>query len=64
MLTTALVIAPVIVFAVLWCWVPRTDRIRAPDAEDYGEPVINRGQFAHALRRADRPPYDDPGAKL
>jgi hypothetical protein len=64
MLPTAIVIALVIVCVALWSWVPRTDRIRAPDAEDYGEPVINRGQFAHALRGTDRPPYDDPGAKL
>jgi hypothetical protein len=64
MVTTAAVIAVAIVCVALWGGVRRTEHIRAPDAEDYGEPVINRGQFAHALRRPDRPPYDDPGAKL
>jgi hypothetical protein len=53
-----------VVLVALWCGVRRTDRIRAPMAEDYGEPVINRGQFAQALRDPRRPPYDDPGAKL
>ena len=64
MITIAAVAVVAFVLVALWCVVPRSDRIRAPDAEDYGEPVINRGQFAHALRRPDRPPYDDPGAKL
>jgi hypothetical protein len=58
------VVAVLVVLVALWCGVRRTDRIRAPMAEDYGEPVINRGQFAHALRDPRRPPYDDPGAKL
>jgi hypothetical protein len=57
-------VAALVVLVTLWCAVRRADRIRAPMAEDYGEPIINRGQFTHALRDPGRPPYDDPGAKL
>jgi hypothetical protein len=64
-LTTAIAVLIVLIIVVgLWCVVPRTDRLRAPMTEDYGEPVINRGQFANALNDPTRPPYDDPGAKL
>lgn len=60
----AVIIAVPIVLVVLACAAGRADRIRAPKAEDYGEPVENRGAFSHSLRDPARPPYDDPGAKL